>query len=155
MKVNGNSLCNKCRGLLVRFLKNLRFPVWMICTLRCHVTLVLLIIVFSHRMLWSAISTGNISFLKHLLDIFYDCVLLIFFFVVVFPEEISVQFEKWKKTSIILVDRVTMEIEKKKCIYDGWIQFAFDNTLRKGDKICCSLEFALNSLFVVIARGPS
>lgn len=71
---------------------------------------------------------------KHLLDIFYDCVLLIFVLVVVFPEEISVQFEKWKKTSIILVDRVTMEIEKKKCIYDGWIQFAFDNTLCRGDK---------------------
>lgn len=45
--------------------------------------------------------------------------------------------------------------EKKKCIYDGWIQFAFDNVLHKGDKICCNLEFALNSLFVEIARSTS
>jgi hypothetical protein len=30
--------------------------------------------------------------------------------------------------------------EKNKRIYDGWIQFALDNILHKGDKICCSLK---------------
>jgi len=67
--------------------------------------------------------------------------------------------------SIILMDLDTMEAYKAEiipskdkngnCIADAWIRFAFDNTLRVGDKVCFSLDFDLNSLFVEIVKyGP-
>jgi len=58
--------------------------------------------------------------------------------------------EMYKSTAVASKDD-----EKKKCIYDSWIQFTSDNVLHKGDKICCSLEFAFNSLFVEITRATS
>ena len=49
---------------------------------------------------------------------------------------------------------VTLKDDKmKKCIYDGWIQFVSDNILHMEHKICCSLDFTLNDLFVEIARA--
>jgi len=49
---------------------------------------------------------------------------------------------------------VTLEGEKgRKYIHDGWSRFVSDNILRVGDNICCSLEFALDSLFVEIERA--
>jgi hypothetical protein len=64
--------------------------------------------------------------------------------------------------SIILMDLDTMETYKadiipskdknEDCIADAWIRFAFDNTLRVGDKVCFSLDFDLNSLFAEIVK---
>jgi len=41
----------------------------------------------------------------------------------------------------------------RKYIHDGWIKFESNNILQVGDSVCCSLEFALDSLFVEIDRA--
>lgn len=78
------------------------------------------------------------------------------------PGAIAFVFTKRKKMSIILMDLDTMETYKadiipskdknEDCIADAWIRFAFDNTLRVGDKVCFSLDFDLNSLFAEIVK---
>ena len=50
------------------------------------------------------------------------------------------------------VDIIQFKDRDEKCIKYVWIQFAFDNTLRMGDKVCFSVGFDLNNLFEEIVK---
>jgi hypothetical protein len=67
--------------------------------------------------------------------------------------------------SIILMNLHTMEAYKadiilsedknEKCINDAWIQFAFDNTLQVGDKVCFSVDFDFDKVCFFLSRSEA
>jgi len=75
---------------------------------------------------------------------------------------IAFEFIRRKQMSIILMDLDKIKLYKadiiqsrdkdEKCIKDAWIQFAFDNILRVGDKVCFRVDFDLNNLFAEIVK---